>query len=208
LLDRNRFDPSISLPSGRIQALLEEADSDVLLLYDCCHPVTVPTSRRGGVTEVIAAYGYGHVTPEVDEQCFTKTLISTLINASEESPFSVGWLHAQILNKLKCWSPALTKRSGHVHEHQRHMAPVYSILSEIRPHRSIVLRPLPVQAPLHPDNELKSRNSPPVGTLSSTKRRLNFNLVWEDARRAWACFFRPKVPSGYRRIEWRCVSRP
>jgi hypothetical protein len=57
---RNRRDPSAQFPSGGIQSLLEEADSDVVLLYDTCHSAAVPTcgSSQGGVTEVIAACGY------------------------------------------------------------------------------------------------------------------------------------------------------
>lgn len=72
---------SVSLPSGGIQCLFEEASSDVLLLYDCCHSATVPTSNsgRGGVTEVIAACGYETTAPEVDEHSFTKALLEILI---------------------------------------------------------------------------------------------------------------------------------
>ena len=53
----NYNDPSTGLPLGSIQSLLEEADADVLLLYDCCYSATATTfktlSRGGGVTEVI-----------------------------------------------------------------------------------------------------------------------------------------------------------
>ena len=39
---RNRENPSPTIPSGGIQSMLEEADADVLMLFDCCHSATVP----------------------------------------------------------------------------------------------------------------------------------------------------------------------
>jgi hypothetical protein len=48
--------------------MFEEADADVLILYDCCHfaAITVSSSSAGhkGVTEVIAACGYEAIAPK------------------------------------------------------------------------------------------------------------------------------------------------
>jgi len=131
--------------------LLEAADSDVLLLYDCCHSATVPTcgSHQGGVTEVIAACGYEATAPEADEHSFTKALIDILIITSKEVPFSIGWLHSRILRNLKCWSPGVKElpNGEYVCERQPRRTPIYSLLSETRPRRSIVLGPLPSPSP-------------------------------------------------------------
>ncbi|KAE9371524.1 hypothetical protein N431DRAFT_304521, partial [Stipitochalara longipes BDJ] len=159
----NRRDPAAQFPSGGIQSLLEEADSDVVLLYDCCHSAAVPTcgSQQGGVTEVIAACGYETTAPEVDEHSFTRALIEILTVASKQDPFSVGWLHSRVLSKLKCWSPGVKPLSGggYAYERQPRRTPIYSLLSETRPRRSIVLGPLPSPANTQGSRELMSIES-------------------------------------------------
>jgi hypothetical protein len=66
---RNRENPSIAVPSGGIQSMLEKADADALLLPGCCHSAAVPTTdyqqRTGGVLEVIAACRYETIVAEV-----------------------------------------------------------------------------------------------------------------------------------------------
>jgi uncharacterized membrane protein YjfL (UPF0719 family) len=168
--NRNRPHPSISLPSGGIQCLLEEASSDVLLLYDCCHSATVPTcsSGRGGVTEVIAACGYETTAPEVDEHSFTKALLDILILDSE-FPFSVGRLHSRILSNLKCWSPGVKALNGQkLKQWQPRRTPVYTLLSETRPRRSIVLGPLPLQEQPPSNSPQEHRTPISTGSTSST----------------------------------------
>jgi hypothetical protein len=144
-------------------------------LYDCCNSAPAPVcgSRpgKGGVTEVIAACGFEATAPEVDEHSFTRALIHTLIVLSKETPFSVAQLHAQTLNKLRCWSPSLEKRSGgeYAYERQPRRTPIYSILSETNPRSSIELRPLPLGPPLPPNNGLESLKSSQAFPTSSTR---------------------------------------
>jgi hypothetical protein len=139
--------------------LVEESDSDVLLLYDCCHSAVsgiVPTggSRlgKGWVIEVIATCGFEAVAAEVDEHSFTRAVTHTLIVLSRDKPFSVAQLHARTLSKLKCWSPELKRRldGEYVYERQLRRTPIYSILSETKPRRSIELGPLPLEHTLLP----------------------------------------------------------
>ncbi len=128
--------------------MLEETDSDVLLLYDCCNSASISTSGsgpgKGGVKEVIAACGFEAIAPEVGEHSFTEALIHTLKVLSRNEPFSVAQLHAQTLSRLRCWSPELETRPNgeYVYERQPRRTPIYSILSETIPRRSIVLAPL------------------------------------------------------------------
>lgn len=111
LFCRTREDLSISVPSGGIQSILEDADADVILLLDCCHSAAVTTKDSlqgtGGVTEVIAACGYETRAAEVDQHSFTKSLTEVLAVASKGPPFSVGELHSWVLaismNRMAGW---------------------------------------------------------------------------------------------------------
>jgi hypothetical protein len=148
---------------------MEEADSDVLLLYDCCNAAATSTSQsqqdQRGITEVIAACGYEAVAPEVGEHSFTNALVETLADASKGVPYSVGELHNRIMNRLKCWVPSVAKdKNGKIredirgrlqYERQPRRTPIYSILCESKPRRSILLRPL-------------LRSCPVVGPMAAT----------------------------------------
>jgi hypothetical protein len=151
----NRQNANIAIPSGGIQSMLEEADADVLLLFDCCHSASVPTTdsqhRNAGVVEVISACGYEEIAAEVDEHSFTKALTHTLAIASKGLSFSVGELHSRVLSKLKCWAPSLLREDGNyvenaegrlLYERQPRKTPIYSIVCETRPRRSILIAPL------------------------------------------------------------------
>ena len=155
-VSRNRDMKSPSLPSGGVQSLMEEADADALLLFDCCNAAATTTSKlqqdQRGVTEAIAACGYETFAPEVGEHSFTNALIETLATASKGMPFSVGYLHNRILNRLKCWVPCIERDNkgkmredvdGRLeYERQPRRTPIYSLLVESKPRRSILLAPL------------------------------------------------------------------
>jgi hypothetical protein len=144
--------------------MFEEADADVLLLYDCCHSAATRASSlyqgNRGVTEVIAACGYEAVAPEVGKHSFSSALIEVLAAASKgapPAPFSVAELHTRILTRLKCWTPSFVKDgkgkfkedfAGRLeYERQPRRTPIYSILCETGPRRSIVLAPLQDTSP-------------------------------------------------------------
>jgi hypothetical protein len=136
--------------------MFEEADADVLLLYDCCHSAVTTTSSfstsHKGVTEVIAACGYETIAPEVGEHSFSNALAEVLAAASRGKPFSVAELHTRVLSRLKCWAPSFVKDdngkrkedlAGRLqYERQPRRTPIYSILCETQPRRSIQLAPL------------------------------------------------------------------
>lgn len=66
------MDPA-RLPSNTVQSILTECDSDVLLLYDCCHAVPATTGIAGhGVKEFLAACGFGDIAPEVGKDSLPK----------------------------------------------------------------------------------------------------------------------------------------
>ena len=146
-----------TLPSGGVQLLFEEADSDVLLLYDCCHSAHPAMTLSGhGVTEVIAACGFETQAPSIGPHSFTTALIRELAQAHQGPPFSVATLHSRILGSLKNWKRDLLKdnqgkiwrdSNGRVREEcYKRRTPVHCFLTNERPHRSIFLAPLPKHA--------------------------------------------------------------
>ncbi|KAE8448946.1 hypothetical protein EG329_008742 [Mollisiaceae sp. DMI_Dod_QoI] len=175
----NRENGSASLPSRGIQSKFEEADADVLFLYDCCNSAATASSssHRGhkSVTEVIAACGYETIAPEVGEHSFSNALTETLAAASKGPLISVAELHARVLNRLKCWTPSFLKdetgkftedEAGRLkYQLQRRRTPIYGLLCETEPRRSIVFGPLsapnshsPVAVQVNPRKRKRSEN--------------------------------------------------
>lgn len=160
--------PTVS--SGGIQAVFEEADSDVLLLYDCCHSAHPAVTVSGhGVTEVIAASGFEAQAPGAGNNSFTHSLIQALTQACRGPPFSVAKLHEMVLRSLKSRTRDHLKdaRTGEIWTDidghpvlQRHptSTPIHCFLTEERPHRGIVLAPLPVKT-LELSGSLHSKGS-------------------------------------------------
>jgi hypothetical protein len=142
-----------TLPSGGVQQLLEEAESDVLLLYDSCHSSHPAVSISGqGVTEVIAACGFETQAPAVGPHSFTNALIRELEEAFTGPPISVAELHGKVIGSLKNWKPSLlrdgdgniwTDENGQPrYECHKRRTPVHCFLTNEIPHRSIMLAPL------------------------------------------------------------------
>jgi hypothetical protein len=155
-LKENRTDKtgSPTLPSGGVQQLLEEAESDVLLLYDSCHSSHPAVSVTGqGVTEVIAACGFETKAPAVGPHSFTNALIRELEECFAGPPISVAALHGRVISSLKNWKPSLLRdENGNVwtdengqakYECYKRRTPVHCFLTNESPYRSIMLTPLP-----------------------------------------------------------------
>src|SRR6266536_3318447 len=155
-LTRYRTDKpgSPTLPSGGIQQLFEEAESDVLLLYDSCHSSHPAVNVAGqGVTEVIAACRFETQAPAVGVHSFTNALILELELAFTGPPISVAELHGRIIGQLKSWKPGLLRdRDGNIwtdtnrrprYECHKRRTPVHCFLTNESPYRSIMLGPLP-----------------------------------------------------------------
>jgi hypothetical protein len=141
-----------------------------------------------GVTEVIAACGYEAIAPEVGEHSFTNALIETLAAASKGVPFSVGELHSRILNRLKCWVPNIVKdtkgkmkedvRGRLEYERQPRRTPIYSILCESKPRRSILLAPLRSEQPsLHPSPIVNGHPQNGESSKSQSARKRKRSVV-------------------------------
>lgn len=121
-----------------LQSLLEHAESDVLILLDCCAAASSISSAGSGVTEVIAACGFETGAPGVGDHSFTRSLIDELRYWGQGHTLSVAMLHNKVLSRLKYWKP----RFGTTGEHEHRKTPIYIVLANEGKQRSIALIPL------------------------------------------------------------------
>ena len=147
-----------------LQSLFEHAESDVLILLDCCAAASSISATGSGVTEVIAACGFETWTPGVGEHSFTRSLIDELRYWSRVHTLSVAMLHNKVLSRIKYWKP----RFGTTGEHEHRKTPIYIVLSNEGQQRSIRLVPLQINdisAVGH--TESSTQRSPSVSPMSS-----------------------------------------
>ncbi|KAL8790092.1 MAG: hypothetical protein Q9213_000794 [Squamulea squamosa] len=137
-----------------LQTMLEQANSDALLLLDCCAAASSVAASGNGVTEVIAACGFETWAPGVGEHSFTRSLIEELKYLGHRPPFSVALLHNKVLSRIKYWKPRFA--SACASETERRKTPIYIQLANEMNRRSIEVRPQPV----HLDSSMAA--SPPL----------------------------------------------
>jgi choline dehydrogenase-like flavoprotein len=83
-----------------IQKSLEHAQSDVLILLDCNYVGTASSNQGSGVTELIAASGYGSLAQSVEPFFFTRELETELRELSKLPSFSIGNLYHNIFCRV------------------------------------------------------------------------------------------------------------
>ena len=123
--------------------MLEQAESDVLILLDCCAGASSAAEAGNGVTEVIAACGFDTWAPCVSEHSFTRNLIDEL-HYWCGTPYSVATLHMRVLAAMKHWKPRFSRTSNE----ERRKTPIHSLLNCQGQSRSIQLIPLRPQSAL------------------------------------------------------------
>jgi hypothetical protein len=119
-----RNNQATKYPSVRwsgIQSSLEEAQSDVLILLDCCASGVASSNEGNGVTELISACAYNSIANGVGPYSFTHSLIIELRELSRRKTFSVGELYSNIFCRIQCRLP----EDGR----ERHPAPVHLVLT-------------------------------------------------------------------------------
>ena len=134
---------SASVQWSGLQELLEHAESDALILLDCCAAASSISATGSGVTEVIAACGFETWAPGVGEHSFTRSLIDELRYWSRGPILSVAMLHNKVLSRIKYWKP----RFGTTGEYEHRKTPIYVVLSQEGNQRSIGLIPLQRSGP-------------------------------------------------------------
>ena len=122
-----------------LQNSLEQAESDTLLLLDCCSAGCSVSGESKGVTEMIAACGFETSATGVGEHSFTRSLIDELKYWSRHRGIlTVAMLHEQVLRRIKHWKPRYGPH-GRVQECRK--TPIYVVLSSEGKQRSIELSP-------------------------------------------------------------------
>jgi hypothetical protein len=138
-----------------IQNVLEEAESDVLLLLDCCHSGTANTNEGRGVTELISAGAFNTKANGVGPYSFTNALILELEALASKRRFSTAELYNNIFCRIQLRMPEDNLKS------ERHPAPVHLVLTnDSQYRRSIHLSKLPISS-----EEQRERYQPPVHEL-------------------------------------------
>jgi hypothetical protein len=106
---------------GGIQSVLEECQSDVLLLLDCCHSGTSNTDEGNGITELISACDYRTIANGVGSISFTNALVTELLDSAKKPHFSVLELYNNLYFRIQGRMPEDRR--------ERHPAPVHLVLT-------------------------------------------------------------------------------
>jgi len=106
-----------------IQNVLEEAQSDILLLLDCCHSGTANTNEGHGVTELISAGAYNTKANGVGPYSFTSALVLELEDLAWKPNFSTAELYNNIFCRIQLRMPEDDLRT------ERHPAPIHIVLT-------------------------------------------------------------------------------
>ena len=132
------------------QALLEDADSDVLILLDCCHSIGSGSDVTKGTKEIIAACGFESEAPGVGHHSFTSSLIEELRCLGNGPTFTAASLHEKVLNRvMRSWDPGYnaerfycSDENGRLRDKERRKTPIYRSLNGHPRQRSIEIMPL------------------------------------------------------------------
>ena len=164
--------------------MLEEAQSDVLVLLDCCAAASSAAGAGSGITEVIAACGFETWAPSVGQHSFTRSLIEELKHLRRTAPFSTALLHNMVLSRVKYWKPRYGTRASDL---ERRKTPIYIVLSNETRQRSIEITPVSVR-----DGALGFSSSSPQKSVSpgssvsleakdgSSSSKSSIDEVWPD----------------------------
>jgi len=110
---------------------LEEAQSDVLILLDCCASGTANASEGNGVNELVSACVFNETANGVGPYSFTCALVTEPGLLSDKASFSVGELYKRIFFRTQCRIPEEKYKDGTARE--RHPAPIHLLLTQGAP---------------------------------------------------------------------------
>ena len=162
-----------------IQHALEEAESDILLLFDCCSSGTANTDVGNGVTELIAACGFNGSANPVGLDSFTNTLITELRLLSGMPSFTVGVLYNKILCRIQSKMPA---------GREIQKSPLHVVLSQNRR--------LPKGIQLSPKREIRNQAGNERSLGPSGNSELSQHLSASSSSSRMSPPNHPSVPSG------------
>ena len=151
--------------SGSILSIIEEAKSDFLLLFDCCHayhPPSRPSGSGRNIIEVISAVGFGTIAAEPGADSFTHHLDEALALAKRNGPIKAVDLYMDIMRRLFPQTPRRLRRdrsfvvdqNGPVEQKSPRRCPLHYWLSG-QP-KTITLAPFEPHAPAFPERGVPS----------------------------------------------------
>lgn len=122
----NQGPDAASLQWSSIQTTLGQADSDVLILLDCCAAASSIGSSKGH-SEVMGACGFESKASGVGDHSFTRSLIEELRYYGRRYPISTAFLYGKIVTRAKnSWNPRFERDA----DYERRKTPVHIHLSE------------------------------------------------------------------------------
>jgi hypothetical protein len=115
---------SPSLQWFAVQTIFEQAESDTLLLLDCCAAASsAPADGHCfSVTETIAACGFETWAPQPGRHSFTNTIIAVLDEWCGHPGLTAAMLHCEVLNRLRHEKP---ERKGKMKKFECRRTPVH-----------------------------------------------------------------------------------
>jgi len=187
----NPREDSSKLKWDGVRCLLEDAQSDILLLLDTCAVADAPTAGSHGIKQAIAAYSPDQIGKEPGARSFTFNLIEALSRLGSGRAFSTQRLHEEIIsmqhNKFLQTS-GLTNGSSKPPPGRERMPVVFSLTPGAM--QSITISPISQQPPGgslipsplgSPDNDLL-----PSRSLHNEQQLLkissNADLTFEEMR--------------------------
>jgi hypothetical protein len=150
-----------------IQRSLEMAESDVLILLDCCSSGVANASEGNGVTELICACPYDSKANGVGHYSFTNAITTELRLLSRKPCFSVGELYTSVYTRIQSY---LVQGI----ENERYPPPVHFVLTQDEPFiRGIKLSVMDPKISEQSSNSSKRKREEISSETSSKIRRLD-----------------------------------
>ncbi|CZT09040.1 uncharacterized protein RAG0_13921 [Rhynchosporium agropyri] len=186
----NDREDSSKLKWDGVRCILEDAQSDILLLLDTCAIADAPTAGSHGIKQAIAAYSPEQMTKEPGPRSFTFNLIEALNRLGTGRPFSTQRLHEEIISIQHdkfLQTSGLTNGSIKSSPGRERLPVIFSLTPGAM--QSITISPTPQQtlggligSPLgSPDHELL-----PSGSLHNEQQLLkigsNADLTFDEMR--------------------------
>ncbi|EPE29352.1 hypothetical protein GLAREA_00512 [Glarea lozoyensis ATCC 20868] len=191
----NSREDSARLKWEGVRCLLEDAQSDILLLLDTCAVADAPTAGNHGVKQVIAAYTPDQAAREPGSQSFTYNLIEGLNKLGSGRPFSIQRLHEEIIsqkhNMLLMQQPLLPNGTSKPSSPHDRMPVCFSLTPGTL--QSITLSPIGMQQGMQqgggsgispigsPDNEAQILQNN-LSSQHGIKVNSNSDLTFEEMR--------------------------
>ena len=144
----NSREDSARLKWEGIRCLLEDAQSDILLLLDSCAVADAGTAGGHGVKQALAAYTPEHTTREAGPRSFTSHLVESLNKLGNGRPFSIQRLHEEIISQKHSrllQHSGLSNGSGKIATANERMPVCFTLTPGTL--QSITLSPLGMQGP-------------------------------------------------------------